>query len=274
MRLGFLTNSLGHWSLEKLTSWALENDFRALKVGPSIPLEENSFLKAQEQIEIAALIYCRNFLSPDQAEANEFTTNLHQRIDFASKVGIPHVITSTGIDPVLGVAGSLDTCVAFLSEVVELAARKQVKILLENCPLMGNIAISPYMWHHLFDQIKSDNIGLAYDPSHLIWQFVDPYQAILDFRDKIFHVHAKDTEVFPEVLQRTGFSTNNSWWRYRIPGWGQIDWTKIVSRLMEIDYQGTISIEHEDPVWEGSEEKIKAGLIIGRTNLQRVLGRN
>ena len=60
------------------------------------------------------------------------------------------------------------------------------------------------------------------------------------------------------------------WWRYRIPGWGDTNWTRIVSGLMEAGYDGVISIEHEDPVWEGAEDKVMQALRLGRDFLRPI----
>ncbi|MCI0477441.1 MAG: hypothetical protein L0Y55_14440, partial [Anaerolineales bacterium] len=60
------------------------------------------------------------------------------------------------------------------------------------------------------------------------------------------------------------------WWRYRIPGWGEINWTRIVSDLMASGYTGTFSLEHEDPVWEGSDEKATRALELGGNHLRAI----
>ena len=78
---------------------------------------------------------------------------------------------------------------------VDLAEKNGVRLCYENCPMMGNIATSPDMWEAIFDAVGSERLGLCYDPSHLVWQFIDPYRNIYKFADKIFHVHAKDTAV-------------------------------------------------------------------------------
>ncbi len=58
-------------------------------------------------------------------------------------------------------------------------------------------------------------------------------------------------------------------WRYRMPGLGKIDWGSLISTLQECGYDSVLSIEHEDPVWEGSEEKVKAGLRLGLKHLSQ-----
>ena len=112
-------------------------------------------------------------------------------------------------------------------------------------------------------------LGLAYDPSHLVWQFIDPYLPLREFGHKVMHVHAKDTQVLRDTLQDVGIE-GQGWWRYRIPGWGEMNWTRIISDLSESGYGGVISLEHEDPVWEGAEEKGTHALRLGRDFLRSI----
>lgn len=151
---------------------------------------------------------------------------------------------------------------------MELAEQKNVRLAFENCPLMGNIAISPVMWREIFKRLDSNWVGLAYDPSHLVWQFIDPYMPITEFGDKIYHVHAKDTEINRDRLKECGIMTDFSWWNYRIPGHGILNWRKLINELKKAGYQGTISIEHEDPDYEGSLEVVEHGLMLGKEYLK------
>jgi sugar phosphate isomerase/epimerase len=57
------------------------------------------------------------------------------------------------------------------------------------------------------------------------------------------------------------------WWRYRVPGRGAVDWARIIDRLDEVGFTGTLSVEHEDPVWGGTPEKIIEGLRIAYKSL-------
>ncbi len=56
-----------------------------------------------------------------------------------------------------------------------------------------------------------------------------------------------------------------------MPGLGEINWARFVSALQEAGYNETLSIEQEDPVWSGSEEKIKKGLILAARHLKPLL---
>lgn len=207
-----------------------------------------------------------------------------KRIKFAGELGIEKIVTSTGIDK-KGIGECYDRADAIrktpihsleifleqFKDIFELAERYQVKIAFENCPLMGNIAISPAMWKEIFSRIDNPYVGLAYDPSHLVWQMIDPYKFIEEFSDKIFHVHAKDTEILREELERTGFLTDFSWWKYRIPGNGEINWRKLLNELKRCNYSGTISIEHEDPDYEGSLKSVKEGVLLSREYLSQFI---
>ena len=300
MKIGFLTNALVEeakrqnssefQSLPQIAAWAAEHGFTDLECGPSLPLDRGVYeqVLGAGKVQITALIYCRNYLSTDREEAEEHIAQLKKRIAFASDLGIEKVVTSTGIDksieegiydrdPAVKDRGnmirkipvrSLDAFVDLFGPLVELAEKKQVKLCFENCPLMGNIAISPVMWRRIFERLQSDCLGLAYDPSHLVWEMMDPYGPIQEFQEKLFHFHAKDTTIDREQLARTGILTDYSWWTYRIPGRGEIDWGRMFGELEKIGYDGTVSIEHEDQDYEGSLEKVAEGILRSRHFLE------
>ncbi|MFI3169131.1 MAG: sugar phosphate isomerase/epimerase [Faecalibacterium sp.] len=290
MKIGFLTNSIvesGMDDLLQIAAWGKENGFQDLEIGPSLTLKEEDVFSVKNtgEIDISAFIFCRNFLSGDKEQAQEYKDNILKRIELAGKYQIPKVICSTGVSPIshdgfrYDPYKSLDESVSFLQVMLEKAVQQNVTLCVENCPLMGNIGFAPFMWKELFAQLDSPNFKLAFDPSHLIWQMIDPYLAIETFGDKIAHVHAKDTEIRRDVLAQTGIlyspkdkeTTNAGWWRYRVPGLGEIDWVKIVDKLVEAEFDGTISIEHEDPIWTGTQEKVKHGLVKGRRHIENCL---
>ncbi|WP_181347171.1 sugar phosphate isomerase/epimerase [Thalassobacillus sp. CUG 92003] len=288
MKLGFLTNAFvqqGWTDIKEIADWSVANGFQALEVGPNVPFEELESVVNDERITVGGLTYCRNFLSEDEEEARMHRVELVRRIKKAGELGIPLVITSTGIANVSPreryddydairskPENSLDQVVAYFREVVELAESVNVKLAFENCPLMGNIAISPKMWEALFARLDSPNVGLTYDPSHSVWQFIDPYLPIQEFGDRIFHVHVKDTEIDYDQLKRTGILTDFSWWRYRLPGLGELNWSKLIAELAAVEYDGMLSIEHEDPVWEGTLTKTQHALLFSKHYLDHVPG--
>lgn len=300
MKIGFLTNALveqarrsgsdAFSALPQVADWAAAHGFTDLECGPMLPLDRAAYeqVLGEGRIGISALIYCRNYLSTDPEEAAQHLAALRERIEFAGALGIDKVVTSTGIDksvveglydrdPALRDRGnlirripaqSLDRVVDLFGPLVELAEKNNVRLCFENCPLMGNIAISPVLWKKIFERLPSDHLGLAYDPSHLVWEMIDPYTPLLEFKDKIFHVHAKDTAIDRVKLARTGILTDFSWWSYRIPGRGELDWRLLLGQLIAEGYDGTISLEHEDAAYEGSVEAVENGLLDGKAWLE------
>ena len=301
MKIGFLTNALVEQSrrngegtfdtLPAVAEWAVSQGFSDLECGPMLPLDRAAYEKvlAEGKISVSALIYCRNYLSTDSEEAEKHLSELKKRIEFAGSLGIEKVVTSTGInkmieegiydrDPNVKDRGnmirripvrSMDRVVDLFGPLIDLAEKNHVKLCFENCPLMGNIAISPKMWRMIFERLDSPNLGLAYDPSHLVWEMIDPYSPLIEFKDRIFQVHAKDALIDRAVLAQTGILTDFSWWQYVIPGRGELDWAKLVGMLKEIGYDGTISLEHEDAAYEGSVESVQQGLIDGKKYLEK-----
>ncbi len=123
-----------------------------------------------------------------------------------------------------------------------------------------NIAVGPAGYEALFKGFGSSPwVGLCYDPSHLQSQLMDPVQCARDFADKIWDVHLKDVEIMWHVLRKVGINPfrNVSWWRYRLPGHGQLNWAEFFTILQEAGYKGAMNIEHEDafyyPAYEGDD---------------------
>lgn len=280
MRMSLLTNSLtdvGIRDLQTIADWAADNGIHELDVGPAIAMDRSVFenVLSQGRVQIKTMIYCRNFLSEDAEEAAMHQEALKERIRFAGALGIDKIVCSTGVtkDAFAGMGfqpeKSLDACVELAKRFLEEAEKYNVRLCWENCPMMDNIATSPDMWQELFDRLDSDHIGLCYDPSHLVWQMIDPYENLFRFKDKVFLVHAKDTHVDREKLNRYGALQNSKWWRHRLPGLGDLDWNRIVDILYQIGYDGAITIEHEDPVWSGSEDKVKRGILKTRDHVSQ-----
>jgi len=176
------------------------------------------------------------------------------------------------------------------------AEERGIKIAIENCPMMDrfylrgeNIAISPEVWDEMYKVVKSKVLGIELDPSHMIWQGIDYVQAIYDYGDRIFHIHAKDMEINQKVLKRVGIigqcfgetvGLGHGWWRARLPGWGLMDWPKFLTALIEVGYKGNIDIEHEDDVFAAAYAKehieTESGIVekYGREEKGLILGYN
>ena len=93
--------------------------------------------------------------------------------------------------------------------------------------------------------------GFNFDPSHLLWQGVDPVMFIREFPDRIYHVHVKDAEVTLDgrtgiLASHINFGQPNRGWDFRSPGHGSVNFEEIIRELNRIGYTGPLSVEWED----------------------------
>jgi sugar phosphate isomerase/epimerase len=155
--------------------------------------------------------------------------------------------------------------------IVELAERCAVQIGIENCPMLfsedewpggKNIATTPAIWQRLFADLASPNMGLNYDPSHMVWQQMDYLAPIRDFSERIFHAHAKDVRLDRHKLNQVGILAHPlEYHTPKLPGLGEIDWGKFFSTLVDAGYRGPVCVEVEDRAYEGSLESRRQSLV-------------
>ena len=275
MRLGYLTDFS-----EEEVRFAKETGFDSLEINCNnkeanfwkVISEKNGAEKIKEKMEkndlaISALGFYFNQIQPEDWQKKGFL----KLLDIAPKLNAKVICTFAGRDPEKSMEDNIPLFNKVFNPLVKKAETQGIKIAIENCPMMCghpfrgiNIAFAPKVWDLMFEAVPSKNLGLEFDPSHLYWLGIDYIQAAKDYKDKIFHIHAKDTEILEEKLsQETIYG--NGWRRYRIPGLGEIDWQRFIATLYDIDYPGDIAIEHEDPVFSG--EKRKKGLRLGYQHL-------
>ena len=120
----------------------------------------------------------------------------------------------------------------------------------------------------MFHDIPSPNFGLNFDPSHSIWQQMDYLAPLAEFRDRIFHVHAKDARIDRAALDQHGvLSYPKLWHTPKIPGLGDVRWGAFFGALSDTGYKGHVAIEVEDRAFEGSLEARLDSLVISRRYL-------
>jgi sugar phosphate isomerase/epimerase len=161
---------------------------------------------------------------------------------------------------------------AYASKCIELAGKLGI-------PGIGGQS-GPVGWSALFKAFNnSPHVGLQFDPSHLVWQFMDPVAAAREFVDKIYDVHLKDTEILWHIVRRGGIQPvdNARWWRFRVPGYGSVDWKGFFSVLSEAGYTGAMNIENEDnfyyPGYENGDftEQYKRGFRVAHEFLKTLV---
>jgi sugar phosphate isomerase/epimerase len=158
------------------------------------------------------------------------------------------------------------------------AADHGVRIAVEMHP--GFVVYSPETMLRL-RSIAWPAIGCNYDPSHMFWQSIDPIAAIRVLGDAIFHVHAKDTQIYNANLPRTGVldtkpytDERNRGWVFRTCGYGHDAgwWKEFVSTLRMFGYDNVLSIEHEDSLMSAEEGLRKAAEFLNEIVIQEQPG--
>ncbi|MER8546066.1 sugar phosphate isomerase/epimerase [Mesorhizobium sp. M0684] len=142
------------------------------------------------------------------------------------------------------------------------AADKGVRIAFENCAMDGNwasgdwnIAHNPDAWELIFNELPNDNLGLEWEPCHQLVYLIDPIPQIRKWAQRIFHVHGKDATVRWDVIREHGVFGRLPFVQMRTPGFGDSDWTRVISELRLVGYKGAIDIEGwHDPVYRGDLE--------------------
>jgi sugar phosphate isomerase/epimerase len=226
-----------------------------------------------EGIDVCALTWFGNLLDSDPARRSAAHETVRATVDAAAASGAGLVVVFPGRDDTAGEDANYKQLADFFNPLSERARQGNVRIAIENWPGPDKnyVATTPEGWSRLFALAPHPNLVLNFDPSHLVWQGIDPEQALREISDRVFLAHAKDTEIFRDRLQQTGYF-GSGWWTYRLPGYGSIDWTRWLALLGELEFNGVVSIEHEDPDWgatrDGSLSRRQDGLREGLRVLQ------
>jgi sugar phosphate isomerase/epimerase len=300
MKLGLMTAAFPGKSLGEVAAWAAGNGFEALEPAcwpvmkadrryagvTTIDVssldqrgakEVHNVLKDHGLV-ISSLGYYPNPLHPDREHRNQVIEHLKKVINAAELLEVPIVGTFVGRDKDKNIEDNLEEYARVWPPIVQYARQRGVKIAIENCPMLFsndewpggvNLASSPAIWRKMWEIIPDENFGLNLDPSHLIWLMIDPQRVVGEFKDRIFHVHAKDLRIDREGLYNNGTLSLGMGWQVPVlPGFGDVDWAKFIGALYEAGYDYVISIEHEDRSFEKTEELVKRGFLISRDVLR------
>jgi sugar phosphate isomerase/epimerase len=263
---------------EGFTSMALRLDPRRLD-DAAIASIKDKLQKAG--IYVSSLDVGGNHIDPDPAKREQQNQYTIQSIELAGKLGVPYIGGQSGTIKGQPLHQQVDEIVRVYNErYFAVCEKNKVRILWEPYAGGPNIATGPVGWEALFKAFgNSPHVGLQFDPSHLVWQFMDPIQAARDFADKIYDVHLKDTEILWHVLKRTGIQPVNNarWWRFRVPGSGAMDWKAFFAVLAEVGYSGAMNIENEDQFYypnyikDDFTEQFKRGFRVAHEFLKTVV---
>jgi sugar phosphate isomerase/epimerase len=239
---------------------------------------------ADHGVSISALSCHGNALHPDKNVAQQHREVSRKTILLAEKLGIQVMVDFSGCpgDSPQAIAPNWVTCpwppdflkvldwqwnevvTPYWIEHAKFAADHGVKIAIEMHP--GFVVYNPETMLRL-RSIAGKNVGCNFDPSHLFWQNIDPIAAVRVLQDAIFHVHAKDTQIYSANLPLTGVLDTKPYtkerersWIFRTCGYGHGAqwWGEFTSTLRMFGYDHVLSIEHEDSLLSPEEGLTKA----------------
>lgn len=299
MKLGFVSAILAELSLDEVLAFAAAEGFGCVEVMCwPVGKAERKFagvthvdvtdftpakadavktLCAKHGVEISALGYYPNLLDPDEAIAATCAGHLKKVIAAAPMLGLSTVNTFVGRDWTKSVDDNWPRFLSTWRLLIACAEEHGVRIGIENCPMFftndewpggKNLMTSPAIWRRAFADLPSAHFGLNFDPSHFALQFIEPASALHEFKDKLFHLHAKDVRIYRERLNQVGvFAPPLEWHQPRLPGYGEIDWARFLSVLMETGYDGPVCIEVEDDTFGKTLDGRKRALRVARNVL-------
>ncbi len=303
MKLSVLANLYRNKSLEEVLTQFEEMGVEAIEIGaggypgkdhanPAALLADEdalrefcATLKRHPSIEVAALATHGNPVHPVKEIAQGFDADFRNAVLLAEKIGVDTVITFSGCpgDCPESKHPNWVTCpwpedflevldyqwnevlIPYWKEAVAFAnAHGVTKIALEMHP--GFCVYNPETLLKLRRAV-GDTIGANFDPSHLIWQGMDPVAAIRKLEGAIYHVHAKDTKIDKYNTAQDGVLDTKHYgdelhraWVFRTVGYGNDMqyWKDLVSNLRLCGYDKVLSIEHEDSLMTIDEGLQKA----------------
>jgi sugar phosphate isomerase/epimerase len=292
MKLGFLTAIVPDLSLDEIVAFAAAEGFECLEVccwppGKAerryagvthidvVGLDEGRAkglrdLFEKNDLSISGLGYYPNPLSPDPAEARVAVEHIKTVLRAAPILGVKQVNTFVGRDPAKTVDEQWAHFVETWVPIVAVAEEQGVRIGIENCPMIftgdewpggKNLAATPKVWRRMFEEVSSPSFGLNFDPSHFIWQHMDYLKPLREFKERIFHVHAKDVRLDRDDLDDVGImATPLEYHKPKLPGLGDVNWGRFFSVLSDTGYDGPVVVEVEDRAYEGSLDLRKQAL--------------
>jgi sugar phosphate isomerase/epimerase len=210
---------------------------------------------AQRGVEISSLA---NYMDSAAAGKTEEVQGVAKKmIDAAAQLNVPTICMITGLprEGMNRIEMLKKVVPVVFRPIVDHAKDKGIRVAVENWFATCLQGIDTF--DCLLESIPDEHFGLNYDPSHLVHQELDITIPVARYSKRIFHTHAKDCLIDVPRRRYVGI-LGEDWWRYAIPGYGEIDWGEYIGRLRQASYRGVLSIEHEDDTF-GAEEGFRHG---------------
>ena len=246
---------------------------------------------AKHNMGISALSVHGNCVHPDKATAERFQADFEAACVLAGQLGIDRLVTFSGCpgDSENSKYPNWVTC-PWPDDYLKILDWQWNEKLIPYWKETGKFALDHNVTHIAFEMhpgfcvynpetmlklrdAVGEVLGANFDPSHLVWQGIDPVAAIRKLAGAIYHVHAKDTKVDTYNTATNGVLDTKHYsdelhrsWIFRTVGYGNNEtyWNDLVSNLRLCGYDKVLSIEHEDSVMTIDEGLKKAIAFLNR----------
>jgi len=264
-QLGFVSAIFAEQSLEEVVGFAVQNGFQCIEVMcwpegkaerryagvthinvDELNPEKVSYIKhlfKSNGIYISGLGYYPNPLDPDEEKRIYYQDHIKKVIRAASLLDVPVVNTFIGRHPQLNLEENLKLFTQYWPSIIELAESLQIKIGIENCPMLFTYDEWP----------GGKNMAI----NSVIWEKI--------------HIHLKDAKLFRDKLDKVGIlATPLEYHAPKLPGRGDVNWSAFILELQNCGYKGPLVIEFEDKDFEQSNVKIIEGMLLARDNIRAI----
>ena len=209
-----------------------------------------SILSVLDGREISALGFYKNPILDETAREN-----LKALIKNANKLGCSVIGVFAGGIPEKTIPDTIPAFKKTWEPIAALAEEYNIKIGFEGCGRRGwyggstNIGYCDEAWELMFDAVPSQALGLEWEPSHIIERLGDPIMQLRHWADRVVHLHGKDCTIDWDIIKRYGIEGPKEVVHSRTPGFGETDWSKIFTILLQAGFNGSCDIEgYHDPV--------------------------
>ncbi|HWJ73291.1 MAG TPA: sugar phosphate isomerase/epimerase [Kaistia sp.] len=278
MKIGFYTSTLGDRPIDEVIDFAADEGFEAIEIDvrshiPSPadlgPIVERARAKG---LFVSSVTLFGNQMEPDDSARTELRATTKAYLRAAADAQVPIFVFFAGRDPNVSEDDNYAGFAAWTRELLVETKDSPIRLVLENWPGPDKkfIAVNPVGWRKLFALVPDPRLGLEFDPSHLIWQDIDPMAARKEFAGRIAILHAKDTVLNREIIEAAG----NPWFRYVLPGLGLLDWKAFLAEARADGFDDVLSIEHEDNDFGWPKKDLEArreGHRVALANLRKAL---
>ncbi len=273
--LGWRRRNFG-WEqdLDGMIAWAQENALEVIDLGTDSDTTAKPVIDAGLRVGTADLTVWGEMMSPDAGKRRAAVAKNADYIRTCAAVGVQtFFICMIPEDPSRERAENFGYMVESYGELRSTFEENDAYLVIEGWPGPGSLVCTPETYRAFIEQVGSANMGVNYDPSHLVRMGIDPIRFLKEFIGHVFHVHGKDCMIIDENLYQYGnlqpatfapaYKYGGMNWRYTIPGHGVSDWKIILNILRDNGYAGCISIELEDHYYDDTEYEQKQGVLQG-----------